>query len=53
MTIANINPGTGIWAIEFGASLPICFRTWINDCAARDFPKATVLGTDLSPIQPS
>ncbi|KAM3081282.1 hypothetical protein ACMFMG_005239 [Clarireedia jacksonii] len=35
--VLDIATGTGIWAIEF----------------AQQYPKATVLGTDLSPIQPT
>jgi methylase of polypeptide subunit release factors len=35
--ILDIGTGTGIWAIEM----------------AEQFPQAAVIGTDLSPIQPS
>jgi hypothetical protein len=46
--------GTGIWAIEFGAS------NWkqgtkvnfiLITCVAEQYPSARVLGTDLSAIQ--
>lgn len=36
-TILDIGTGTGIWAIEMGD----------------DFPDAEILGTDLSPTQPT
>lgn len=36
-TVLDVGTGTGIWAIDF----------------ADQFPQATVIGTDISPIQPS
>lgn len=53
--VLDVGTGTGIWAIGKIASdtvmLLICLIS-IPDFAD-EYPKTTVLGTDLSPIQPS
>jgi SAM-dependent methyltransferase len=54
--VLDIGTGTGIWAIEFGGltstlclCLDICMLTGI---IANTYRSASVIGTDLSPIQP-
>jgi ubiquinone/menaquinone biosynthesis C-methylase UbiE len=50
--VLDIATGTGIWAIEFGdfaLAIMLSFRSFVT---AQQYPSATVLGTDLSPIQP-
>lgn len=58
--ILDVGTGTGIWAIEsiqrfspgnkpFGLDADV----WCNCVVGDEYPSAQVLGTDLSPIQPT
>jgi methylase of polypeptide subunit release factors len=52
--VLDIGTGTGLWAIEFGACQSIA--TSMQDAklsSADKHPSAIVIGTDLSPIQPT
>lgn len=50
----DIATGTGAWAIDFGEHriLPQGMPNLLTMLPANEHPEATVLGTDLSPIQP-
>ncbi|KDB22360.1 hypothetical protein H109_05718 [Trichophyton interdigitale MR816] len=47
--ILDIGTGTGIWAIESKSPSSI----YLTDSVAELYPSAQVVGTDISPIQPS
>ncbi|EZF10645.1 hypothetical protein H112_08095 [Trichophyton rubrum D6] len=49
--ILDIGTGTGIWAIESKSS-PVTF-IYLTGSVAELYPSAQVIGTDISPIQPS
>jgi ubiquinone/menaquinone biosynthesis C-methylase UbiE len=55
--VLDIGTGTGLWAIEFGSSMRQEYRSiryrMLRYHAADENPSAVVVGTDLSPIQPS
>jgi hypothetical protein len=49
----DIATGTGIWALEFGLTPIPTISAHVLTCPlANEFPSASVIGTDLSPIQP-
>lgn len=50
--VLDIATGTGIWAIEFGKLVLFAKIFFSSFIIAQQYPTATVLGTDLSPIQP-
>jgi methylase of polypeptide subunit release factors len=52
--VLDVGTGTGIWAIEFGKSpLDGKHPELTNFClSATRYPSASVIGSDLSPIQP-
>lgn len=53
--VLDIGTGTGIWSIEFGETHPNKFdveSTKLTHASASTYPSATVIGVDLSPIQP-
>jgi ubiquinone/menaquinone biosynthesis C-methylase UbiE len=52
--VLDVGTGTGRWAIEFGG-LSSFFKTVDTKKSnlAEQFPSAHVLGSDLSPIQPT
>jgi len=54
--VLDIGTGTGNWAIDFGKP-EFVPSTFLNTCKltyilANAYPSASVVGTDLSPIQP-
>jgi len=51
--VLDMGTGTGIWAIEFGKTQNKCrFRFIVDSLKAREYPSASVIGIDLSPIPP-
>lgn len=53
--VLDIATGTGIWAIEFGNLCYPCSKLdhKLTCRTAQENPGSSVLGTDLSPIQPA
>ena len=53
--VLDLGTGTGIWAIEFGmqACLALTFVLLADSAQATQHPNANVIGSDLSPIQPT
>lgn len=55
--VLDIATGTGIWAIDFGTEAVFSISCLLGSCilinvTANAHPSASVIGTDLSPIQP-
>lgn len=50
----DIGTGTGIWAIEFGIASTYSYHMDVSThlSLALKYASASVIGTDLSPIQP-
>jgi hypothetical protein len=52
--VLDVGTGTGIWAIDFGMRhRPIISELFTDGRPAEEHPSAVVIGTDLSPVQPS
>lgn len=56
--ILDIGTGSGIWPIEMGKPPPFLFpflslSSHVSHLSAALFPQANIIGTDLSPVQPT
>lgn len=51
--VLDMGCGTGIWTINFGKfAIWVATYTLLMVLPADKYPQATIIGTDLSPVQP-